>query len=329
MIRSMAATVALALALAWGLAAPSMAQDPQQPPEGQDDEPVQLGTQLVNVPFTVVDKKNKPIVDLKQSDVQVLEDGKPQEVFSFERTVEIPLSIALLIDTSGSQEETIGIEKAAAARFFEQVLRPDRDLASIVSFAKEVTLEQPLTANVAGLQKALHGVRVNPVGYYGTVGTPPASRTAGGTSMYDAIYLAAGDVLRAEAGRRVVILVSDGYDTTSFYKSEAAIERAWRSEAIIYAIGIGVQINGGALEKLAKETGGRYFEPRGHTDLDRAFTEIQNELRQQYVLTYTPANVAQDGSFRRIEVKVVGEGRKDLRVRHRRGYYAPGAPAKR
>jgi len=156
------------------------------------------------------------------------------------------------------------------------------------------------------------------------VGTPPSNPSAGGTSMYDAIYLASGDVLRAEAGRRVIVLLSDGYDTTSAYKSEAAIERAWRSEVIIYTIGIGIQINNGALGHLAKETGGRHFQPRGLEDMDRAFQEIQDELRQQYIVTYTPAHPGRDGSFRRIEVKVAGEGRKDLKVRHRRGYYTPG-----
>ena len=126
----------------------------------------------------------------------------------------------------------------------------------------------------------------------------------------------------------MVILLTDGQDTTSTYESKQAIESAWRSEVIVYAIGIGdpyVQpVNRGALEKLTKETGGRTFEPRNSEDLDKAFAEIENDLRQQYIISYSPANTARDGTFRKIEVKVQElDTRKDVRVRHRRGYYAP------
>jgi Ca-activated chloride channel family protein len=309
------------------------------PPEGapqegaQEDEPIQLGGSLVTVPFNASDKKNKHIIDVKQPEVQVFEDGKPQEIFSFERMTEAALTISLLVDTSGSMEATIGEERVAAHRFFQKVLRPEKDLASVITFSKAVTLEQPLTANIEMLNRGLERARVSPSAAYGGIGTPPANPGAGGTSMYDAVYLAAGDVLRAEAGRRVIILLTDGVDTTSSYKINEAIERAWRSEVIIYAIGIGDfrygGVDRGALDRLTKETGGRFFEPRKDIDLDRAFDEIENDLRQQYVLTYTPANAVADGTFRKIEVKLAGETRKDVRVRHRRGYYAPNAVAKK
>jgi VWFA-related protein len=323
-------------ALAGGQGAPPPPPPPelpaQEPQEPQAEDEVQLGAALVTVPFNVSDKKNRLISDVKQEEVQVLEDGKPQEVFSFERLTEAPLTIALLIDTSGSQEATIGEEKTAAFRFFEKVLRPEKDLGSVVSFSKEVVLEQQLTANSGLLSRALNRVRVNPVTAYGGVGTPPANPGAGGTSLYDAVYLAAGDVLRSEAGRRVIILLTDGADTTSSYKLDDAIERSWRSEVIIYSIGIGDfrfgGIDRGVLEKMTRETGGRYFEPRKFQDLDKAFDEIESDLRQQYVLTYTPSNTAPDGTFRKIEVRLAGEVRKDLRVRHRRGYYAPGGEAR-
>ncbi len=275
----------------------------------------------------MTDKKGRPITDVRKEEVQVLEDGKPQEIFSFERQLEAPLTIALLIDISGSQEETIGIEREAASRFFAKVLRPDKDLACVITFAKEVTLEQNLTGSIAALDRALDRARVSPYSAFGRGGTAPTNPTAGGTSLYDAIYLAADDVLKREAGRRVVILLTDGEDTTSLYNKEAAIERAWRSEVIVYGIGIGdpsIQpVNTGVLDKLSKETGGRTFEPRSNETLDKAFEEIQNDLRQQYVVSYAPSNTTRDGSFRKIAVSIAGERGKDLKLRFRRGYYAP------
>ena len=334
-------TAALALALAtllggaWSPRAvaqepPPPPQEPQAPPPAQDDDQVQLGTELVNVPFNVTDKKNRPITDLKREDIQVLEDGKPQPIFSFERQLDTSLTIALLVDTSGSQELTIGVEREAASRFFQKVLRPDRDLASVVTFSKEVVLEQSLTSSLPTLNKALDRARVSPSSGLGRGGTAPTNPMAGGTSLFDAVYLAADDVLRREAGRRVIILLTDGVDTTSSYNRTAAIESAWRSEVIIYCIGIGDRyynpVDTGVLDKLAKETGGRVFIPSSVEELDKAFVEIENDLRQQYIVSYEPTNTALDGTFRKIEVRVPEELRKDLkdlRVRHRRGYYAP------
>lgn len=304
---------------------PIPAGDPRPPAsKEQDDDPIQLGTELVNVPFNVNDKKNKHITDIGRAEVQVFEDGVPQEVFSFERQLDAPLTIALLIDTSGSQELTIGAEREAAYRFFQKVLRPQKDVGCVISFSKEVTLEQSLTASLPSLTAALDRVRVTPSSGFGRGGTAPSNPQAGGTSMHDAIFLASDDVLRREAGRRVIILLTDGVDTTSAYRAEAAIERAWRSEVIVYSIGIGYGgVAEGVLSKYAKETGGRVFIPRGSDDLDRAFAEIENDLRQQYIVSYSPANAKRDGTFRKIEVRLAGETRKDLRVRYRRGYYAP------
>ncbi len=299
-------------------------QPPAPAPKGQDDDTVQLGTELVNVPFNVNDKKNKHITDIQREEVVVLEDGVAQEVFSFERQLDAPLTIALLIDTSGSQELTIGAEREAAYRFFQKVLRPQKDVACVISFAKEVTLEQSLTSSLESLTASLDRVRVSPSSGFGRGGTAPTNPQAGGTSLHDAVFLASDDVLRREAGRRVVILLTDGFDTTSAYKTEAAIERAWRSEVIVYSIGIGYGgVADGVLNKYAKETGGRVFVPRGTDDLDRAFAEIENDLRQQYIVSYSPTNAKRDGTFRKIELRLASELRKDLRLRHRRGYYAP------
>jgi Ca-activated chloride channel homolog len=331
--RVVSAVFAVAMAAVPGLSwqePRSAGQTPAAPPQAQEpDDDVQLGTELVTVPFSIADKKNKLIIDVKREEVQILEDGKSQEIFSFERLTETPITIALLVDVSGSLIEGLPFERDAATRFFQKVLRPDKDLASVLTFAKEVTLEQQLTSNVEALSKGISRARVTPQVYI-PGGPPPINPRAGGTSLYDAVYLASNEVLRREAGRRVIILLTDGFDTTSSYKLDEAIERTWRSEVLIYAIGVGSPayggVNKGLLDKLCKETGGRAFEPRGYTDLDRAFDEIQADLRTQYVLSYTPSNGAADGSFRKIEVKLVGEARKDARVRSRRGYYAPGAP---
>jgi Ca-activated chloride channel homolog len=330
-MRIAATFIALALATAPGIAGqqPQAGAGQAQPPAQESDDQVEIGGELVNVPFSIADKKNKLIVDVKKEEVQIFEDGKPQDIFSFERLTETPITIALLVDVSGSLVEGLPFERDAATRFFEKVLRPDRDLASVLTFSKEVTLEQQLTNNVPALSKSIGRARVSPQVYI-PGGPPPINPQAGGTSLYDAVYLAASDVLRREAGRRVIILLTDGHDTTSSYKMEHAIERSWRSEVIIYAIGVGSPayggVNRGVLDKLCKETGGRAFEPRGYHDLDRAFEEIQSDLRTQYLLSYTPTNGASDGTFRKIEVKLSGEARKDARVRARRGYYAPGGP---
>jgi VWFA-related protein len=156
-------------------------------------------------------------------------------------------------------------------------------------------------------------------------GTPPINNSGvGSTAMFDSIYSVSSDLLRREAGRRVIILVTDGQDTSSSVKMREAIERTWRSEIIVYSIGIGgpdYGIDTGTLKKIAAETGGRAFFPRNEDDLDKAYAQIDEDLRSQYVMAYTPTNGARDGSFRTIQVKV--KNHTDLTVRHRRGYFAP------
>jgi VWFA-related protein len=141
--------------------------------------------------------------------------------------------------------------------------------------------------------------------------------------LYDSVYSVSGDLLRREAGRRVIILVTDGEDTSSSIKLRDAIERTWRSEIIVYSVGIGgpMGVDQGTLKKLAAETGGRAFFPRNERDLDEAYAQIDEDLRSQYILAYTPSNGAHDGSFRTIQVKV--KNHTDLTVRFRRGYFAP------
>lgn len=297
-------------------------------PQEEEGQSIRLGAQLVTVPFNITDKTNRYINDLTKDDMEIYEDNKPQGIFSFERQIDLPITIAMLIDISGSQEYTLPYEKAAGLRFLQKVLRPTKDIAAIVTFEGESVLVQDLTSDLNRLARAIDDVRISVSGASvgGIGGTPPingGSRT-GGTSMYDSIYAVSSDLLKREAGRRVIILLTDGIDTTSKLKMKDAIERTWRNEIIVYPIGVGDRsygIDTGTLKKIANETGGRAFFPRNEEDLDKAFRLIEEDLRSQYILSYEPSNESKDGSFRTIQVKV--KNRKELTVRHRRGYFAP------
>ncbi|MFL6274473.1 MAG: VWA domain-containing protein [Blastocatellia bacterium] len=313
---------------------PEQRKKNQKSPEdegAQDDTPIKIGTQLVTVPFNITDKTNRYINDLKQDDLEVLEDNKPQQIFSFERQTDLAITIAMLIDISGSEEYTLPMEKAAGARFFQRVLRPRKDLGAVITFEGEAELVQNLTSDPAKLERALDEVRIALPGASGRVGgTPPITggSRAGSTAIRDAVYSVSNDLLKREAGRRVIILITDGEDTSSTIKMRDAIERTWRNEVIVYCIGIGdpaFGVDSGVLKKMSQETGGRAFFPRNEGDLDKAFTQIDEDLRSQYVLAYTPSNGAKDGSFRTIQLHV--KNQKDLNVRHRRGYFAPGGKA--
>src|SRR4030095_9389817 len=187
-------------------------------------------------------------------------------------------------------------------------------------------LVQDLTSDIEKLFRALDEVRVPAQSVtMRRGGTPPINNSGvGSTAMFDSIFSVSSELLRREAGRRVIILVTDGQDTSSSVKMKEAIERTWRSEIIVYSIGIGgpMGVDSGTLKKIAAETGGRAFFPRNSGDLDTAYAQIDEDLRSQYILAYTPANSAKDGSFRTIQVKIKNKG--DLTVRHRRGYFAPG-----
>lgn len=301
-------------------------KDQKEAEAPQDEQALKLGTQLVTVPFNVTDKKNRYINDLTKDDIEVLEDGKPQQLFSFERQTDLPITIAMLIDISGSQEYTLPQERSAGQRFFRRVLRPKKDLAAVVTFEHDSVLVQDLTSDVEKLYRALDGVRVPAQSApMGRGGTPPINNSGvGSTALYDSVYSVSSDLLRREAGRRVIILVTDGQDNSSSVKMREAIERTWRSEIIVYSIGIGAAeygIDTGTLKKIASETGGRAFFPRSEEDLDKAYAQIDEDLRSQYITVYTPSNAVKDGSFRTIQLKV--KNHTDLNVRHRRGYFAP------
>lgn len=320
------------------------------PPKKEDDitltseDVVRVETNLTNIFFTASDKQKRFISTLKREDVRVLEDGAQQEIFTFQPNSDLPLSLAILIDTSGSEERTLPEEKAAARSFLESVMRPSKDEAAVVSFTGEVTLEQGLTGNIARLRRAIDQVEfVPPSGYIGggvvVGGTPPISGTqqtlAGSTAIWDAIWATSNELLTdsAEHQRRAIILLTDGEDTISQVHMQDAISRALKADALIYAIGIGDRyqfgINEGALKRITEGTGGRAYFPRNERELREAFAQIERELREQYLIAYSSSNKTRDGSYRRVAIEIVSpELRKEnLRLNYRPGYFAktPGS----
>jgi len=325
------------------MAAPSPSPTPRREELPQDsDEVVKFDTNLTNIFFTAADKNKRFISDLKAEDIRVLEDGQQQEIFTFQTNIDLPLSLAILIDTSASEERTLPDEKAAARAFLENVLRGNKDEAAIVSFTGETTLEQGFTGSVDRLRRAIDRVEfVPPSGYIGggvvVNGTPPISGTnqsiAGSTAIWDAVWATAEELISASAEhtRRAIILLTDGDDTSSRMKIHDAIERAQKADALIYAIGIGdrytFNVDEGSLRKIAEATGGRAYFPRHERDLNDAFTQIQRDLREQYLVAYSPSNKARDGSYRRIEIQLVNPAlrQQNLKLNYRTGYFAKTA----
>jgi Ca-activated chloride channel homolog len=325
---------------------PAPSPSPTVVPKGEvpqeSDEVVRVETNLTSIFFTAADSNKRFISNLKKEDIRVLEDGQPQEIFTFQPSVDLPLSIAILIDTSRSEERTLPDEKAAARSFLEAVMRPEKDEAAVVSFTGDVTLEQGFTGNLERLRRAIDRVEfVPPSGYIGggvvVGGTPPISDTnqimAGSTAIWDAVWASSNELLSdsAENTRRTIILLTDGEDTISQVKMQEAIERAQKADVLVYAIGIGDTYQGGvdmgSLRKIAEKTGGRAYFPHSESELRSAFAQIQRDLREQYLVAYSPANKARDGSYRRIQIDITdSELRKqNLKLNYRPGYFAKTA----
>jgi len=301
------------------------------------DEVVKVETSLTNIFFTAADKNKRFISNLKVDDIKVLEDGQPQQIFTFQQNIDLPLSLAILIDTSASEERTLPDLKAAARAFLESVLR-GKDEAAIISFTGETTLEQSFTGSVERLRRAIDRVEfVPPSGYIGggvvVNGTPPISGTnqslAGSTAIWDAIWVTSDELISdsAEHTRRAIILLTDGDDTSSRMKMHEAIERAQKADALIYSIGIGdrytFNVDEGSLRKVSEKTGGRAYFPSNERDLREAFTQIQRDLREQYLVAYSPSNKTRDGSYRRVEIQVTNLSlRQELKLNYRPGYFA-------
>ena len=309
---------------------------PQQPQKPADDisPTIQVEVNLVNILAAVRDKHNGLISNLSKDDFTLAEDGQPQTIKYFARETDLPLTIGLLIDVSASQRNLIDIEREAAYQFFSQVLRK-KDMAFLISFGEEAELLQDFTGSPRLLQAGLEHLRVKS-GVSGPMPGPvPTISQPRGTVLYDAVYLAATDRLTHEVGRKAVVLITDGVDQGSRLKIDEAIRAAQRSDTVIYSIyyvdpsayyGFGYfgGVTDGALKRMSEETGGRVFRVDKKHSLPDVFKELQDELRSQYAITYTPTNEKRDGSFRRIDLHTRD---RNLKVQARKGYYAT-APEK-
>jgi len=305
----------------------------------EDGEILKIDTELVNLLFTAQDRDRRLLTTLQKEDVRILEDGEPQEIFTFQRQVDLPLSLAILIDVSASQERTLPEEKRAAKSFLQDVVRPEKDEVSIISFTGDSTLEQGMTSNMPRLSRAIDRVQfVPPSGYVGggviAGGTAPTSggnqATAGSTAIWDAIWVTSEEVLGVspDKTRRAIVLLTDGVNTSGNKKLDDAVQAALKAEAVIYAIGIGDNFYDGVdksvLRKITERTGGSAFFPESETELRKAFSQIQIEMRSQYLLAYEPSNLKRDGTYRKIEIRVANPelSKQKVKVTHRQGYFA-------
>jgi VWFA-related protein len=319
-----AGSVALASLLIVSLALPPAAI-PQAAPGKQEPGRIRVGVDLVNLFATVRDGKKKLVPDLTKDDFRVFEDNQEQKVEYFTHETTLPITLGILIDTSISVEGILGAEKEAAARFLERVMRKG-DLAFVISFDVDVDLLSDFTEDHGRLERAIDSARINAPGAAVNPGPFPTQRR--GTRFYDAIYLAAGEKLAREYGRKALVILTDADDAGSQMRLEQALEAAQRTDTVVHIIllydpnfyGFGGNPGGGVARKIAEETGGRVIEVRDEKKLQEAFDQISEELRSQYTLGYYPANKERDGKFRKIKIETTQKG---LKVLARKGYYAP------
>jgi VWFA-related protein len=309
-------------------ASPVLPQDkPAEKPDDSAPPSISVDVSLVNILASVHDKHGGLIGSLTKDDFTVLEDGKPQVIKYFSKETDLPLTIGLLIDVSASQRNLLDIEKRAAHQFFAQVLRK-KDEAFLISFGEDSELLQDYTNSAKLLQAGLSQLQVNSGASGFGPGPVPTISQPRGTVLYDAVYLAANEKLRAEVGRKVIVLITDGMDEGSKLKIEEAIEASQKSDVVIYSMDyadpsaygrFSFGVSDFALQKMSGETGGRVFKVDRRLTLDDAFKQLQDEMRSQYSIAYTSTNPEKDGTFRKLIVKV---GDKNMKVQVRKGYYA-------
>jgi VWFA-related protein len=297
-----------------------------QPIAGLDTETLKVTVNLVNVYLSVRDK-NGYITNMHKEDCQILEDKVPQTIKRFTQEKNLPLTIGLLLDTSGSQMNVLPLEQEAGAEFLKDVLTP-KDEAFLISFDINVDLLADYTNSPREIQRAMNKASINTGAGTGSV---TGNGTPRGTLLYDAIYLAAHDKLSQEAGRKIIVILTDGEDQGSQETIKTAIEAAQKANTIVYVIliadrgfysGYGMIYSGaGEMDKLASQTGGRVINVGNNgKKLQEAFNQIQDELRTQYLASYTPTNAKTDGSYRNLNISCG----KDTKVQARKGYYAIG-----
>ncbi len=346
-------------------------QDAQRPPTFSSN------VKVVNVFATVRDKQGQIVRNLTKDDFSIEEDGRPQSIRYFAQQSDLPLTLGLLVDTSGSERRELGTERQASYTFFEQILRPDKDKAFLIHFDHDVELLQDLTSSRERLEKALdlldkpewgnsgntqsgNGGGSNGGGGYGGGGygrhggRGGQGGHGGGTAFYDAIYLASDDLMAKQTGRKALIMLTDGEDNASKISLSEAITTAQRSDALGYSIriadeeqgrggfggpGMGGRRGGGwggggggrggpmanhadgkkVLEQISRETGGAYFEVSKKKSVDQIYSQIEEELRNQYSLGYTSDKPDTEAGYRKIHLTVKQKG---MTVQARDGYYA-------
>jgi len=333
---SLTSLFAVALAAAPALRAQE-APSPMGPPpasdapapvnEGQDLQTLKVNVNLVNLYFSVRDHDGY-IVNLRKDDCSIAEDKVPQTIKNFTQEKNLPLTIGILLDTSGSQQNVLSLEKESGATFLRDVLTP-KDEAFLISFDINVNLLSDYTNRASEIKRAMDKAQINTGAGTGSVTGHGNPR---GTLLFDAVYLAANETLRQEAGRKILVLLTDGGDQGSQETLKTATEAAQKANAIVYVIlladrqfyGGGGSFNLGDMgardmEKLASDTGGRVIN-LGHDGrkLEDAFNQIQDELRTQYLASYTPTNAKADGTYRKLSVAC----QKGQKVQARAGYYA-------
>jgi VWFA-related protein len=308
-------------------------QDSSQSDQDQSVSTLKVNVNVVQLFFNVKDKHGALIPALTKNDFDVLEDGKPQTIKYFTAESNLPLTLGILIDSSGSQQRVLDMEKEVGGQFLNEILRP-KDLAFVISFDVNVELLQDFTNSSRDLRMALNKARINTGGgscggVPGIGGGPvPCSGSPKGTLLYDGVYLAGHDELANQVGRKAMIILTDGEDQGSQLTIRDAIEAAQKADSIVYVLliadrgfyGLMGYSGDSAMKKLAGETGGRVIEVGNkYEKLKQAFDQIAQELRSQYNIGYTPVNSKLDGSFRRVEIHPKN---KDYKIQARNGYYA-------
>jgi VWFA-related protein len=324
-----------------------------QEPAAGGDAKFSTDVKVVNVLASVRDKQGRIVSDLTKDDFDLQDEGRHQTITYFSRETEMPLTLGLLVDTSGSQRRVIGEETDASRRFVEKVVREDRDQTFLIHFDRDTELLQDLTNSRSKLERALDQVGVDDSRQGGGYGGGRGSRrggggAGGGTTLYDAVYLASNEIMKKRMGRKAVILLTDGVDHGSKESLPQAIESAQRSDTLVYSIlfagqeqqpqqpfggfgGRGMSRRGGGfpqqtyertdgkkvLQQMSRETGGGFYEVSKNMSIDQIYARIEEELRNQYSLGYTPDSPG-GYNFRRITVAVK---RSNMVVQARQGYY--------
>jgi VWFA-related protein len=322
----------------------------------QQQPAIAVDVRVVNVFATVRDKHGAIVPNLTKDDFTLEEDGRPQTIRYFTRETDLPLTLGLLVDTSMSQRRVLDQERSASSTFLDQVLRPNKDLAFVIHFDREVELLQDLTSSRQKLLSALELLQTpqftRNVGSNSPTSSPGSYHRGGGTLLYDAVYLASNEMMKKQQGRKALVVLSDGVDTGSQETLAKAIEAAQRADTLVYSIlfaddqaytnwggfggygGGGMGRHGGGrgrypqqarpdgkkiLERISKQTGGRLFEVSQKQPVEQTYDQIQQELRNQYSLGYTPDRTAAGAGYHTIRVTTK---HKDEVVQARDGYYA-------